>query len=110
MKDCGQAADETSTMRLKLSLLEVCMIVVTIGVLVAILAPALTSKQWDFDQTHRFPPAIARPGRANWDAIAGDYVLWGYHGPRSKLSILSDGRYSLIEFGRMGVVIANRAT
>lgn len=81
---------------LGLSLWEVLTLAAMTGVLISLLINGN-----DFDETHRYPRAKPNAD-AGFRAIAGDYhERWG-RGSR-RLSILADGRYSLIELGCTGV-------
>ncbi len=84
-------------MRLKLSLLDVCVIMIIIGVWAALLLPAN-----DFDRRHRYPPQASLPGD-NLADIAGEYYKGASRGMSLSLSILPDGRYSFIWSGCTGV-------
>jgi hypothetical protein len=84
-------------MRLKVIPLEVCVLVMIIGVLGALLFPA-----GDHDLTHRFPPTVAGSGNDFWN-IAGEYYQGAARGRYLRLSILADGRYSFIWSGCTGV-------
>jgi hypothetical protein len=84
-------------MRLELSLIDLGIIVLTFGVL-----PALMMRTADFDLTHRYPPAGPDPG-ANLAGVDGEYYLGNGRGMNSRLSILRDGRYSFVRWGCTGV-------
>ena len=78
-------------------LLEVCVIVMILGVLGALLVPGS-----DFDLTHRFP-LPATNSRDDFSSIAGEYYQGEARGRYLRLSILADGRYSFIWSGCTGV-------
>jgi hypothetical protein len=93
---------EVRTMRLKCNLTNLIAQLVVIGFFGALIGALLSSKR-DFDLTYRYPPA--RPG---YDAtsvagLAGDYYRGDGLGSNVRLSILSDGRYSLVSSGCTGV-------
>jgi hypothetical protein len=80
-------------MRLKLSLLDVCAILMVLGLLAGLLMPGS-----DFDLTHRYPPTAAHPEN-NLADLAGEYRQGARLGRSISLSILPDGRYSFIWSG-----------
>jgi hypothetical protein len=84
-------------MRFKMSLVELCVILVILGVWLALLIPA-----GDFDLTHRFPPTVSSSGD-DLSNIAGEYYQGTIRGRSLRLSILPDGRYSFIWSGCTGV-------
>jgi len=86
----------------RFSLLDVCVIVMVMGVLAGLPTSVLVSSI-DFDMTHRYPPATSNPGGTNLESIAGD-CYWGDGlGIRKNLSILINARDSLIDSGCTGV-------
>src|SRR5262245_35333029 len=84
-------------MRVKVKWIEVLVIVSVVGILAGLMRPA-----GDFDLRHRYPsfapvPAVGLAG------VAGEYYLGDGLGMNLRLSILPDGRYSLISSGCTGV-------
>jgi hypothetical protein len=71
-------------------LLEMCVIVMILGVLGALLVPGSS-----FDLTHRFLPT-ATDSRDEFSSVAGEYYQGAARGRYFHLSILADGRYSFI--------------
>jgi hypothetical protein len=89
-------------MRVKLNWIELLTILPIIGILVGLLMPALLMPVGDFDLKHRYQPLAPQhvtvpPG------IAGEYYLGDGLGTNQRLSILPDGRYSLVSSGCTGV-------
>jgi len=84
-------------MQLKLGLVDVCVIMMVIGLLAGLLMPGS-----DFDLKHRFPPTASHPSE-DIPSIAGDYYYGDGRGTNLRLSIIPDGRYSLIRSGCTGV-------
>src|SRR4051812_19230712 len=93
----SQQLDRAQAMRLKLSLLDVCVIAMVLGLLASLLMPAT-----DFDLTHRYPPMDAH-AEPNLVQIAGEYHRGARLGLHLSLFILADGRYSFIWSGCTGV-------
>jgi hypothetical protein len=89
-------------MSLKLSRIDLIMTLITVCVLGTLIGMFESSKI-DFDTSHRYPPV--RPGSEATDmaGLAGEYYRGDGLGFRKRLSILPDGRYSLIESGCTGV-------
>src|SRR5260370_129698 len=84
-------------MRLTFGLIDLCVIVVTVGMLSLLLLPP-----GDFAFTHPYPPAESPPGNVLTND-AGEYHQGATRGMHLDLSILPDSRYSLIWSGCTGV-------
>lgn len=84
-------------MRVKPTLIEWLVIVASIGVLAGLLIPTA-----DFDLTHRYP-ALTSPHLSGPKGVAGAYYQGYGRGWNLYLSILADGRYSLISSTCTGV-------
>src|SRR4051794_28896914 len=84
-------------MRLKLSLIDLGILVSIFGVLAALMMPTP-----DFDLTHRYPPATSN-AVTNLAGVDGEYYMGNGRGMNLRLSILPDGRYSFVWWGCTGV-------
>jgi hypothetical protein len=84
-------------MRLKLSLVELGLIVGMFGVLAALMLPS-----HDYDHAHRYPSATSGSG-TNLADVDGEYFMGDGLGMNLRLSILPDGRYSFVSSGCTGV-------
>ncbi len=84
-------------MRLKLTWLEILVVAVTIVMLIAILLP-----NGDNDRSHRYPSTVI--AGVPPATFAGDYHRNIARGGGWNLSILPDGRYSLVDSGCVGVL------
>jgi hypothetical protein len=72
-----------------------------VGVLAGLLLPAW-KRAGQFDLEHRYP-ALASRRIPRLTGIAGEYYLGDGLGMNLRLSILTDGRYSLVESGCTGL-------
>jgi hypothetical protein len=89
-------------MRLKFSLLDLIVTLIT-ACLVGVVLGLMASSKIDFDLTHRFPPVRSVSEAINLTGLAGEYYLGDGLGTNLRLSILTDGRYSLVSSGCTGV-------
>src|SRR3954469_12832213 len=84
-------------MRLKTTVIELIVMASTVGMVAGLLIPT-----GDHDFTHHYPPAPSGQRTERVD-VAGEYYLGDGLGTNLRLSILPDGRYSLISSGCTGV-------
>jgi len=89
-------------MSLKLSRIDLIATLTTVCALGALIGMTESSKI-DFDMTHRYPPLRSGYKATDVANLAGDYYRGDGLGFRNRLSILPDGRYSLIDSGCTGV-------
>ena len=89
-------------MRVKLSWFELLATVPLIAVCGGLLMLALLLPVRDVDRTHGYPPPASRAASVP-AGVVGEYYLGDGLGTNASLSILLDGRYSLIESGCTGV-------
>jgi hypothetical protein len=92
-------------MRVKPTWIEWMVIVSTVGVLIALLLPAVDNHKWGrrYDREHRYP--VEAPSRGlPLTTLAGEYYRGTGRGWNDSLSILEDGRYSFVSSGCTGVL------
>jgi hypothetical protein len=89
-------------MSLKLSWIDLAATLITVCVLGTLIG-MMASSRIDFDTTHRYPPVRSGAEAKAVVALAGDYYRGDGLGTNFSLSILPDGKYSLVSSGCTGV-------
>jgi len=89
-------------MSLKLSRIDLIVTLISVCVFGTLIG-MIESSKIDFDTTHRYPPVRSGSEATDVAGLAGEYYRGDGLGFRNRLSILQDGRYSLIESGCTGV-------
>jgi hypothetical protein len=89
-------------MSLKWGRFDLIVTLITVCVFGTLIGMILSSKI-DFDTTHRYPPQKSSSEATDEAGLVGEYFRGDGLGFRNRLSILADGRYSLIESGCTGV-------
>jgi hypothetical protein len=87
--------------RLRPTLLDLCIVLIIIGILVALLAPSLIMKDRDYSPV--LPPKSERAIEPEIANIAGEYYQGDGLGMNWSLELTKDGRYSFVWSGCLGV-------